>query len=104
MRLEHSMDEALANVIAHGGPGAREAAIEISVEVRRDAGLSVATITIVDSGIAFDPTSAQVEARPASLADANPGGLGLLMMRSYADHIGYARTGKCNQLTFMVSW
>ncbi len=103
-RLDHCMDEALANVIAHGGPLAREAAIAICLEVRRDAGLNVAAVNISDAGIAFDPTSAPLAARPDSLAEAEPGGLGIPMMRSYADRIGYTRSGERNHLTFMVTW
>ena len=103
-RLDHCMDEALANVIAHGGPGAREADIAICLEVRCDAGLNVAALHISDAGFAFDPTSAPTAARPGSLAEAQPGGLGIPMMRSYAERIGYTRTGERNHLTFMVTW
>lgn len=103
-RLDHCMDEALANVVAHGGAGAREADVVIGLEVRREAGLNMAVLSISDAGVAFDPTSAPVAARPGSLAEARPGGLGIPMMRSYADRIGYARAGERNHLTFMVSW
>lgn len=103
-RLDHCMDEALANVVAHGGPGARESDIVVGLEVRRDAGLNVAVLSISDAGVAFDPTRAAVAARPGSLAEAQPGGLGIPMMRSYAERIGYTRAGERNHLTFMVSW
>ncbi len=103
-RLDHCMDEALANVFAHGGPDARESDIAICLEVRWDAGLKVAAVNISDSGVAFDPTSVPAAARPGSLAEAQPGGLGIPMMRSYADRIGYTRSGERNHLTFMVTW
>jgi anti-sigma regulatory factor (Ser/Thr protein kinase) len=103
-RLDHCMDEALANVIAYGGPGARESDIAICLEVRCDAGLNVAAVHISDAGVAFDPTSAPAAVRPGSLAEAQPGGLGIQMMRSYADRIGYTRSGERNHLTFMVTW
>jgi len=103
-RLDHCMEEALANVVAHGGPGARAADIAIRLEVRCDAGMSAAVLNISDAGCAFDPTRAPVPARPGSLAEARPGGLGIQMMRSYADRIGYARTAERNHLAFMVTW
>ena len=103
-RLDHCMDEALANVVAHGGPGARASDIVVGLEVRRDAGLNMAILSINDAGVAFDPTRAAVAARPGSLAEAQPGGLGIPMMRSYAERIVYTRIGDRNHLRFMVSW
>lgn len=104
VRLDHCMDEALANVIAHGGPRAREADILIVLQLGIEAGRNTAVLGITDAGIAFDPTRAAVAPRPGSLAEARPGGLGIPMMRSYAERIGYTRAGERNHLTFMVTW
>jgi anti-sigma regulatory factor (Ser/Thr protein kinase) len=38
------------------------------------------------------------------LAEAEPGGLGLLMMHEYADELSYRRNADQNELTFSVVW
>jgi anti-sigma regulatory factor (Ser/Thr protein kinase) len=38
------------------------------------------------------------------LAEAQPGGLGLSMLRSYSDHLAYRREAGRNQLTLTVRW
>ena len=54
-------------------------------------------------GVAFDP-STPPEPRPASLAEAKPGGLGLLMIRNFSDDVSYRRSEGRNHLTITVSW
>jgi anti-sigma regulatory factor (Ser/Thr protein kinase) len=99
-RLDHCVDEVLANIVAHGGPGARRCAVHLELVVRH----GEARVTITDAGIAFNPVAAPPGARPASLAEAQPGGLGLSMLRSYSDHLAYRREAGRNQLTLTVRW
>src|SRR4030095_13866090 len=84
VRLDHCLDEALANVIRHGGPTALSAPVHLQFGVRRRPGACTAELSLSDAGVAFDPsTFLAIPPRPASLVDATPGGLGLLLIRNF---------------------
>lgn len=101
-RLELCLNEALANVIAHGGPGALVAPVQLQLTL--DLGAARAVLQLIDGGIAFDPLTHQSAPRAQSLDDIEPGGLGLIMMRESVDEIAYRREGGCNHLAFTVRW
>ena len=103
-RLDHCLDEALANVIMHGGPGARRTPLELQLELSATADERAAALTLSDGGLPFDPLGVKPKARPTSLDEAEPGGLGLLMMRSNADRLSYRYREERNQLTLVVCW
>jgi anti-sigma regulatory factor (Ser/Thr protein kinase) len=103
-RLELCLNEALANVITHGGTGAQASPIALRFDMYRMSGIGQAAVTVCDSGIAFDPLAAQPKPRPLTLAEAEPGGLGLAMMRSFADELSYRRSEGRNRFTFGVRW
>ena len=103
-RLDVCLHEVLANAISHGGASARAAPIELLLEVSGGLGAGSATVTVSDAGVAFDPLAALPKARPASLALAEPGGLGLVMLRSFSDERSYRRLEQRNQLSFAVRW
>lgn len=106
MRLDHCLDEALANVITHGGPDALAAPVRVQFGVRRSQGICTAELLVADAGVAFDPSTFPPgpTPRPASLAEARPGGLGLLMIRKFSDDLSYRRSEGRNHLTITVSW
>jgi serine/threonine-protein kinase RsbW len=106
VRLDHCLDEALANVIAHGGPSALASPVRLQFVVRRSQGACTAELSVVDAGAAFDPTARSPEPAPgpASLAEANLGGLGLRMLRNFSDALSYRRSEGRNFLTISVSW
>jgi anti-sigma regulatory factor (Ser/Thr protein kinase) len=54
--------------------------------------------------VAFDPSSFVAVPRPASLVDATPGGLGLLLIRNFSDELSYNHSQGRNHLTITVSW
>ena len=105
VRLDQCLDEALANVINHGGPTAHSAHVVLQLAVHHATPQCSAELVIVDEGRPFDPSAAS-EARPkaASLAEANLGGLGLAMMRSFSDELRYRRADGRNHLTVCVRW
>jgi len=103
-RLDHCLDEALANVIAYGGASARSSAIFLQFRVRRDPRGCEATVTVSDAGTAFDPLAVRLEPRPQTLAETEPGGLGLILMRNFADRLSYRHSEGRNHLTFTVHW
>lgn len=100
-RLDLCLNEALANVISYGDDTAL--AQPIYLHMRVTAGCAAA-VTISDAGIPFDMAHAPIGERPHSLEEAEPGGLGLLMLRSFSDELTYQRNGDRNELTFCVRW
>jgi anti-sigma regulatory factor (Ser/Thr protein kinase) len=105
VRLDHCLDEALANVIRHGGPTALSSPVHLQFAVRRGPGACIAELSVIDAGVAFDPsTHAAVAPHPASLADATPGGLGLLLIRNFSDDLKYRHRQGRNHLTITVTW
>jgi anti-sigma regulatory factor (Ser/Thr protein kinase) len=103
-RLDHCQDEALANIIMHGGDGIHAGPVILHFDVRRESGSCEAALTVSDTGIAFDPLGVKQKERPVSLDETEPGGLGLLMMRGNADRLNYYFNGGRNHLTFVVCW
>jgi serine/threonine-protein kinase RsbW len=103
-RLDHCLDEALANVILHGGPDTTSRAISLQFAVRYGPGMGEATLTVSDGGPAFDPLAVKPKARPTTLAEAEPRGLGIFMMRDFADRLDYRRSDGQNHLSFTVVW
>jgi anti-sigma regulatory factor (Ser/Thr protein kinase) len=106
VRLDHCLDETLANVITHGGPIALAFPVRLQFGVRRSQGACTAELSVADAGVAFDPSTNSPEPtpRPASLAEAKPGGLGLPMIRNFSDDLSYRRSEGRNHLTITVSW
>ena len=103
VRLDHCLDEALANVIRHGGPAALSSPVHLQFEVRRSPGACTAELSVSDAGVAFAP-SEFVAPHPASLVEATPAGLGLLLIRNFSDDLSYRHSEGRNHLTITVSW
>ena len=103
-RLDVCLNEALANVIAYGGATALAAPVQVRLEVRSDPPAGEAAVTVVDAGMAFDPLTYLPKPAPATLAEAEPGGLGVLLMRSFSDGLSYHHGDGRNRLTFRVRW
>jgi anti-sigma regulatory factor (Ser/Thr protein kinase) len=104
IRLDHCLDEALANVIAHGGPAASASPVGLHFAVRRKRGACSADLTLLYGGVVFDPSRHEPRSRPAKLEEASLGGLGLLMLRHFADALEYGRSDGRNRLTITVNW
>lgn len=103
-RLDLCLNEALANVIEHGGHDAALAPVRLSLEADVDESGGHAKLKISDAGRAFNPLAATPKTLPGSLAQASPGGLGLGLMRSFADEVAYAHRQGRNCLQFVVRW
>jgi anti-sigma regulatory factor (Ser/Thr protein kinase) len=86
--------EIAANVLEHGASLAQPVEVGVTLR-RRDTGLD---IEITDSGRPFDPTAVAARPRPTSLEEAEVGGLGLRLVRSYASDISYRHDGIRNRL------
>jgi anti-sigma regulatory factor (Ser/Thr protein kinase) len=103
-RLELCLNEVLANLIDHGGADACSIPVQLSLEVADQGDRRCATLTIIDAGEAFDPLSFNRGPLPRFLEEAEPGGLGLLLVHRFMDERSYARTGGRNVLKLGIHW
>lgn len=101
-KLDMCLNEILANVMAHGGLDPAEDRIRVLLGV--DPVVRDACLQVQDWGAAFDPTTQPPRPMPKTLAEAEPGGLGLKMLRAYSDALSYLRVGEQNQLSATVRW
>ncbi|MCJ8143595.1 ATP-binding protein [Ancylobacter sp. A5.8] len=90
-----AVDEFVSNAINHGYADGRRG--EIAVKVAREDGRL--TLVICDDGDAFDPFTAPPPDLDASIEDRRIGGLGVHLVRRFADGSAYAREGGRNVVT-----
>jgi len=104
LRLDLCVTEALANVIMHGGAGASAGPIRLRLDVRCSASGGAASVTVSDAGTVFNPLEARPKPRTRTLAEAEVGGHGLLLMARFADARDYSYSDGQNHLTIHVRW
>ncbi len=94
LALHLCLEEAVVNVVTY----AFEAGTlhEVHVALWQDDEAMHAEVT--DDGFAFDPLSVALPEAPKDLQSAQVGGLGIKLMRSFAGHVAYQRTGGTNRL------
>ncbi len=102
--LDLCLEEVLMNVIMHSGLADQRALIELMFELQQQGDVTQALLTVSDAGARFDPLAVAPRPLPASLAEAEPGGLGLMILRSNAGHLSYRFDNGRNHLTFGQSW
>ncbi len=103
-RLDLCLNEALANVIDHGGSSVKDDAIRLHFKLTNQPDVCMASVTLIDSGIKFNPLEVEAKPKPSELVDAKAGGLGVMMIRSFSDELSYKYLDGCNRLTFSVNW
>lgn len=107
-RLDLCLNEAMANVIAHGGAAARAGPVLLLLHVTPPLTSlgdgAEARLTISDAGQAFNPLTAESKPRAQTLAETDPGGFGVTMMRAFSDTMDYDYRDGRNHLTFGVHW
>jgi anti-sigma regulatory factor (Ser/Thr protein kinase) len=103
-RLDICMNEVVANILSHGGAGALAAPIRLHLSVEPGLVEGVATLTVSDHGVPFDASRCPVRAAATTLADAQPGGLGVVMLRANADDLAYSYHDGENRLGITVRW
>lgn len=103
-RLDLCLNEALANALKHGGAGVEQSGISLGLKLSRSDGTHTARLTVIDAGTRFNPLDQVSRPLPASLEEAEPGGLGITMMRIHSDKLDYEYLDGRNQLEISVSW
>jgi sigma-B regulation protein RsbU (phosphoserine phosphatase) len=103
-RLDLCLNEVVANCVTHGGPEVLDGPLSLQLAMAASHDQTVVTLSVADSGRAFDPTSAAPKARASSLTEATPGGLGLVMVRESASRLAYRRTGGRNHIDILFQY
>jgi anti-sigma regulatory factor (Ser/Thr protein kinase) len=89
------LEEAVSNLLTHTHASSKGQ--PITVDLGRQGDVVVAAIE--DRGPPFDPRAAPLPAHPSTMEDMMPGGLGILLMRSFASGIDYHTISGRNRLT-----
>lgn len=103
-RIDLCLNEVVANSVTHGGPAVTDGPLSIQLSMASSHDQTLVTLSIADSGKAFDPTSVAPKARVLSLSDATPGGLGLVMMRDSASRLAYRRSAGRNHIDILFQF
>ena len=93
-RLAVVVEELVSNAIRHGTAGGK-----IAIDLSLESGDGEIALVLEDDGIAFDPTEQRVFTGP------NPetgGGVGLALVRAWANAIAYTRTNGRNRIELLL--
>ncbi|MDE2772878.1 MAG: ATP-binding protein [Gemmatimonadota bacterium] len=90
-----ALDELITNTVSYGLQGVEQPQIEITVKVD-DAAV---VLTVVDNGRRFDPTQDTGPDLSSDIDDRPVGGLGLHLIKSFADRMKYEYVDGKNRLT-----
>jgi serine/threonine-protein kinase RsbW len=102
--MQVCLEELMANVAMHGRPPAAQSAqaektdplkVSVSVNISSDR----ITLTVEDNGRPFDISRARSHGVEGGLDGVRPGGLGIGVIRSFADNLKYSRTAAGNCVT-----
>ena len=91
------VEELLANLHDHAGAAELPAEVKLTVEPAR------VLAEIADAGGPFDPREARPPDLVSELAERDPGGLGLHLLRTLAEGLHYERRDGANLTRFWVS-
>ena len=92
--LQLCLDEAVTNIVSHAFEP--DTAHDVHIALWRDDTVLHAEVT--DDGRPFDPLVYEPPPAPKDLQSAQIGGLGIRLMRGFADQITYQRSGPMNRL------
>ena len=81
-----ALDEACVNIIQHAYPDNPSGEIEVAIHVQE----GECAIHLTDFGEPYDPEQIALSPVSPSIEEAEPGGLGLYLMRKVMDEIHYA--------------
>jgi len=90
-----AFDDLLNNIVAYAYNGSPDLIIDVRIEV----GPEFLEAALYDDGPLFDPFSMDVPDTAADLEDRDVGGLGVHLVRSMMDEVGYRREHERNVVT-----
>ena len=88
------VEEIATNAVMHGVFDAPPPEVEVRIDDHEDS----VTIAISDNGRPFDPLSIPAPSIDAPLSEREVGGLGIHLVREFADEVRYERDGRFNRL------
>jgi len=98
-RLRLAVDEIATNIIVHGYV---EAGLQGALELCADIDERTLTLSIEDTGVAFDPRQAAVPETDLPLEQRPIGGLGVYLAMRSVDEFLYERVGDRNRTIFKL--
>jgi serine/threonine-protein kinase RsbW len=98
--LDLLIEEILMNIYRYAYPKESPGMVTITYSLSKDGELAV---EVRDQGVAFDPLTASPPNLSHDLTDRPIGGLGIVMMRSFAKSLAYRRENGWNLLSFGIS-
>ncbi len=90
--LQTCAEELLTNIVKHGGRSLPD--IDLTLKVHRDR----VVLVVEDDGQPFDVAAAPAHVIDGPLAEVEPGGLGIQLIRSFTDDLSYERAGRGNRV------
>jgi anti-sigma regulatory factor (Ser/Thr protein kinase) len=87
--------ELAANALEHGSAGSGADQIVVTLAQASDG----VEVEFLDSRAPFDPTA---NTRPAKPSPSEAGGLGLMLLRAYAEELSYCNDGTYNRVKFKI--
>ena len=98
MRMAISVEEIFINIARYGYPGNAEGYARITLTLDDDGMLSV---SFADAGVPFNPLEHEDPDITLSAEERGIGGLGIFMVRKWADDVLYTYTEGENRLTIL---
>ena len=96
------IEEAVSNIVRYGYPPDHRDIAHDQVRLTLAWDGDAATLTIEDQGVPFDPRDLAEPAQPKTVEEAQIGGLGIHLMRRYAETMDYQRANDVNRLTLRI--
>lgn len=96
--MELVLEEAVTNIDSYAFASNESHVITIDVSIQP----SEVSITLQDDGIEFNPLNREQPARATSIEDAQIGGMGIHLIRSYTRQIEYFREQGKNHLVMVL--
>jgi serine/threonine-protein kinase RsbW len=94
-KITLALEEAVMNVVSHAFDGVAPPHL---VHVVLEVGPASVMAELTDNGHAFDPSAAPPPDMSRPVAERDPGGLGIHLMRTMMDRVEYRRDGSHNRL------